>query len=157
MRLRKTLEALPMERRLLRVADARFDLSLPIGIADATRQADHAVVREHVAIQRIERRLVDVGREHALFEVIEDDGPWRAPEAPKRALVELRPRLRTRLPRQQPHGFARVREGQDKEPRPPVLAGVQMADHRALTVVDLGFLARRGDHGAACFGELRHS
>ena len=107
-----------MERRLLRVADAGFDLALAIGIADATRQADHAVVREHVAIERIERRLVDVGREHALFEIVEDDRPRRAAEPTKRALVELRPRLRARLPRQQPHGFARVRERQDKEPRP---------------------------------------
>ncbi len=106
LRLGQALEALPVEGRLLRVADAGFDLALAIGIADATRQADHAVVREHIAIQRIERRLVDVGREHALFEIIEDDRPRRAPEAPKRALVELRPRLRARLPRQQPHGFA---------------------------------------------------
>ena len=121
-----------------------FDLALAIGIADATRQADHAVVREHVAIERIERRLVDIGREHALFEIVEDDRPRRAAETPKRALVELGPRLRARLPRQQPHGFPRVRERQDKEPRPSVLARLRMADHRPLAVVDLGFLARRG-------------
>ena len=89
----------PVQRRLLRVADAGFDLALAIGIADATRQADDAVVREHVAIERIERRLVDVGREHALFEVVEDDDPRRAAEPTKRALVELGPRLRARLPR----------------------------------------------------------
>ena len=70
--------------------------------------ADDAVVREHVAIERIERRLVDVGREHALFEIVEDDRPRRAAQPPKRALVQLGPRLRARLPHQQPHGFARV-------------------------------------------------
>ena len=48
-------------------------LPFAIGIADATRQRDDAVVREHVAIERIERRVVDVGREHALFEIVEDD------------------------------------------------------------------------------------
>src|SRR5579872_5957083 len=73
--------------------------------------------------------------------IIEDDGPRRAPEAPKRALVELRPRLRTRPPRQQPHGFARVREGQDKEPRPSVFPRLRMPDHRPLAVVDLRLLA----------------
>ena len=67
------LEALPLQRRLQRVPDARFDFALPIGIAHATRQADHPVVREHVAIERIEGRLVDVGRENALFEIIEED------------------------------------------------------------------------------------
>jgi hypothetical protein len=57
-------------------------------------QADHAVVREHVAIERIERRLVDVGRQHALFEIVEDDRARGAAQAAKRALVEFRPRLR---------------------------------------------------------------
>ena len=140
----RRFEALAMQRRLLRVADAGFDLALAIGIADAARQADDAVVREHVAVERIERRLVDIGREHALFEIVEDDRPRGPAETAKRALVERGPRLRTRLPRQQPHGFARVRKGQDKEPRPAVLARLGMADHRAFAVVDLRLFARRG-------------
>ena len=98
----------PVQRRLLCMADAGFDLALAIGIADATREADDAVVREHVAIERIERRLVDVGREHALFEVVEDDDARRAAQPTKRPLVELGPRLRTRLPHQQAHRLARV-------------------------------------------------
>ena len=60
------LEAQALQRRLLRVADAGFDFPFAIGIADATRQRDDAVVREHVAIERIERGIVDVRREHAL-------------------------------------------------------------------------------------------
>ena len=60
LRLLQRLEAQAVQRRLLRVADARFDLALAIGIADATRQRDDAVVREHVAIERIERGIVDV-------------------------------------------------------------------------------------------------
>ena len=49
------------------------DSTLPFRSGSPTRhgQADHPVVREHVAIERIEGRLVDVGREHALFEIIE--------------------------------------------------------------------------------------
>ena len=50
------LEAQALQRRLLGVADAGFDFALAIGIADATRQRDDAVMREHVAIERIERR-----------------------------------------------------------------------------------------------------
>lgn len=37
----------------LRMTDAGFDLPFAIGIADAARQGDHAVVREHIAIERI--------------------------------------------------------------------------------------------------------
>ncbi len=94
------LEAQPCERRLLRVADAGFDLALAIGIADATRQRDDAVVREHVAIERIERRVVDVGREHALAQIVEHDdarrrrrvGERRARAAPpRRATTTARP------------------------------------------------------------------
>ena len=63
------LEAKPAER-LLRVRDARLDLSLAVRIADPTRQCDRAVVREHIAIERIEQRIVDVGLEHALAQFL---------------------------------------------------------------------------------------
>jgi hypothetical protein len=35
------------------VADARFDLPLAIGMADAARERDDAVVREHVAVSGV--------------------------------------------------------------------------------------------------------
>jgi hypothetical protein len=120
-----------------------------IRIPDAAREPDHAVVREHLAIERIERRLVDVGRQHALFEVVEDNDPRRSAQSTKRAFMELRPGLRTRLPDQQTHGFARVGERQDEETRAAILAGLRMADHRPVSVVHLGFFAdRRRDDDA---------
>ena len=85
------LEAHPCERRALRVADAGLDLALAIGIADAAGQRDDAVVREHVAVERIERRVVDVGREDALAQIVEHDDARRAAEPAKGALVQLRP------------------------------------------------------------------
>ena len=87
----EALEAQPLQRRLLGVADAGLDLALAIGIADAARQGDRAVVREDVAVQRIERRVVDVGREHAFAEIVEDDHPHGAAQAAKGLLVELGP------------------------------------------------------------------
>ena len=60
LRLVERFEAEAAQRRLLRVPDARFDFALAIGIADATRQRDDAIVREHVAVERIERGIVDV-------------------------------------------------------------------------------------------------
>ena len=67
----QAFEALPFERRLLRVADAGFHLAFPIRIADAARQGDRAVMCQHVAVERIQRRIVDIGREHAFAQVVE--------------------------------------------------------------------------------------
>ena len=143
------LEAQALQRRPLRVADAGFDFAFPIGVADATRQRDGAVVREHVAIERIERRVVDVGREHALFEVIEHDDGRGAAEPAEGALVQLTPRLRARSPRQQADGFPRVRQREEKESGAAVLAGLGPTHHRALAVIDLALFARtRGDDDA---------
>ena len=139
----------PAQRRLLRVPDAGFDLALAIGIADATRQRDDAIVREHIAVERIERRVVDVRGEDAFFEIVEHDDADRAAQPTKRALVQLGPDLRARVPDQEPDRLARVAERQDEEPRAPVLAGLRMTHHRAVAVIDLAFLARRrGDHDA---------
>ena len=93
LRLLDRLEAEPTQRRLLRVPDARFDLALAIGVADATRKRDDAVVGEHVPIERIERGIVEVRGEDAFLQIIEDDHAHRTAKAPKRALVELGPHL----------------------------------------------------------------
>ncbi len=86
------LETQATQRRLLHVPDARFDLALAIGIADPTRQRDGAVVREDIAVERIQRRIVDVRGEDTFFEIVEDDDADRPTQATKRALVEARPR-----------------------------------------------------------------
>ena len=116
------LEAQALQRRLLRVADAGFDFPFAIGIADAARQRDDAVVGEHVAIERIERGIVDVRREHAFAQVVEDDDRDRAAQSTKRPLVQLGPDLRARSPHQQPHRLARAAQRQDKEAHAAVLA-----------------------------------
>lgn len=127
------------------MADAPCDLPLAIRIADATRQRRHAVVREQIAIERIERRVVDVGREHALAQIVEHQDAGRAAEDAKGLLVQLRPDLRARLPRQQVDGLARVAERQHKQPRAPIRATARRPDHRALAVIDLAFFTGGGD------------
>ena len=134
---------------------AGFDLALPIGVADAARQGDDAVVGEYVAIERIQRRVVDVRGEDALLEVVEDDDAHGAPQAAKRPLVQLGPDLCAGAVNQQPDGLARVAQGQDEEPCSAVLAGVRVTDHRSLAVVDLCFFAPvRGDHCPGLDGGL---
>jgi hypothetical protein len=82
------------------VPDARFDFAFAIGIADATRQRDDAIEREHIAAQRIERGIVDVRGEDPFLQIVEDDHTHRPPEPTKRPLVEFGPDLRARLPHQ---------------------------------------------------------
>ena len=142
LRLLQALEAQSVQRRALRVANARFDFAFAIRIAHAIWEADDPIVREHVAIDGIERRVVDVRREHAFFEIVEDDEARRAAQPAKRPLVELGPRLRARVPDEQAHRFARVAERQDEEPRASVLGRLRMTDHRAVAVVDLRFFTR---------------
>ena len=99
------LEAEAAQRGLLRVADSGLDLALSVGVADAARQGDDAVVGEHVAVERIERRVVDVRMEDALFEIVEHDDTYSAAQPPERPLVELGPDLCAGAADQQPHGF----------------------------------------------------
>jgi hypothetical protein len=106
------------------VPDAGFDLALAIGVADATRERDDTVVREHVAVERIEGGVVDIRREDAFLEIVEDDDAHGAAESTKRTLVELGPHLRARLPHQKADRFARVAERQDEESCASVLAGL---------------------------------
>ena len=74
LRLGERLEAQALERGL-RMADGRLDFPLAIGIPDATGQRDDAVVREHVAVERVQGGVVDVRREHALPQIVEDRRP----------------------------------------------------------------------------------
>ena len=148
LRLLRTLEAKAPELAL-RVVDPALDLPLAIRIADPTRQRRHAVVREHVAVQGVQARLVHVGREDALFQVVEDHDPRSAAQPTERFLVKLRPDLRARLPRQQPNTLATAAQREHEQSHPAVLLRVRVEHHRTVaTVVDLPLFARRGlDHG----------
>jgi len=111
------LEAQALERRALRVADRRLDLPLAIRIADATGQRDGAVVDEHIAVERVEGRIVDVGPEHALLEIVEDDDAHGGPEPAERLFVQLGPAARARLEGEQADALAAVAEGEDEQAR----------------------------------------
>ena len=104
---------------------------------------------QHVAVQRIERGIVDVGREHAFAQIIEHHHASHAAQSAKRLLVQFGPDLRAGAEHQQANGFAAVAQRQHEQPRAPVLAGVRIAHHGAGAVVDLSFFAGRGfDHHA---------
>src|SRR3989442_1507579 len=128
------LEAQPFEGGL-RVPDGRLHLALAIGIADTTGQCDDAVVRQYVAVERIEGGVVDVRCEHALAEIVEDGDLHGAAEAAKRLLMQLAPAARARRDGQQADALAAVAEREKEEPRAAVLPRYPVADHRAVAVV----------------------
>ena len=53
------------------VGDARFNFSFSIWILDPTRQGYGAIVRQDVAIERIQRWIIDVREEYAFAQIIE--------------------------------------------------------------------------------------
>ncbi len=67
----QTLEAQAFQRCSLRMTDAGFDFAFAVRVLNAAGHGDRAVVREHVAIKRIERGIVHVGDENALAQIIE--------------------------------------------------------------------------------------
>jgi hypothetical protein len=82
-------------------------------------------------------------------------------EPPKRFFVQLGPAPRARREGEQADALAAIAEGEDEEARATVLPRDRMPHHRAFAVVDLPFLARRGDDdgvglGSARTAELRH-
>jgi hypothetical protein len=91
----QTLEAQTFQRRFLRVADAGLDFALAIWILNATWHGDRVVVGKHIAIERIERGIVNVGDEHALAQIVEHDDASSPAQPAKGAFVQLGPDART--------------------------------------------------------------
>ena len=69
-------------------------------------------MRQHVAVQRVECGIVDVGFEDALAQIIQDHHASHTTQASKSLLMQFRPNLRTGTEHQQPHRFAAVAQGQ---------------------------------------------
>ncbi len=87
--------------------DAGLDFAFAIGIAHPTGQRDRSIVSQHVAIERVEGRIVEVGLQDPFAQIVEDDHPNRPAQAAEGSFVQLGPDLGARAPDQQPNGFAR--------------------------------------------------
>ncbi len=112
-------------------------------------------MRQHVAIERIQRGIVNVGGQHAFAEIIEHDDAGGATQPAKSLLVQFGPDARAGAEGQQTNRLAAVAQRQHEQPGAAVLAGVRIAHHGAGAVIDLGFFAGRGDDHHAGFGRLR--
>ena len=104
---------------------------------------------EHIAVQGVERGIVDVGGEHALAQIIEHNDARAATQPAEGLLMQFGPDLRAGPEHQQANRLAAVAQSQHEQPRAPVLAAVRVAHHRAGAVIDLSFFTGCGlDHCA---------
>ena len=149
----EAFETQAFQRSVLGVADAALDLAFSIWISHPAGQGHRAVMGQQVAVQRVERRIIDIGPEDALAEVVEDHCAGDAAQAAKGAFVEFGPDVRAGVKGEQPYGLAAPAQGEHKHPRAAVAAAVWIADHRPAAVVDLGLLTGgRDDDGAGLAG-----
>ena len=136
------------------MADTGFDLALSIGISDAARQRDCAVVRQHIAVERIQRRIVDVRLEHAFAQVVEDDHPYRTTQSTESFLVQFGPDLSAGMEGEQSDRLAAVAQRHHEQAHTPVLARYGITHHRAVAIVHLPFFTRCGDDDCTRFQRL---
>ena len=97
---------------------------------------------QQVAVQRINRRIVNVRREHAFAQVVENHDARRSPETTECLLMQLGPNLHAGAEHQEAHALPAVPERHHEQPRTAILAALRISDHGAGAVIDLPFLTR---------------
>ncbi len=109
------------------MANAGFDFAFAVGILNAARHGHRAVVREYVAIEGIESRIVNVGDEHALAQIVEHDDARGAAQPAKGSFVQLGPDARTGAESQQANRLAAAAQRHHEQPGAPILAALGIA------------------------------
>ena len=102
----QSLEAQTLQRCFLRMTDARFNFAFAVGILNAARHGHRAVVRQHVAIKRIQRGIVNIGDEHAFAQIVEHDNAGGTAQPTKISPAQLGPDARTGAEGQQTNRLA---------------------------------------------------
>ena len=83
----KRLKASALECSGLGVADSVFYAALAVGVTDARGIGYHPVVGKRAAVDRVQYRLIQIGADHAFFEVIEHHVLRHSAKVPKRLFV----------------------------------------------------------------------
>jgi hypothetical protein len=110
-------------------------------------------VSQHVAIERIQSGVVDVGDKYTFFQIIQHHDAGTAAESTEGFLVQLSPDARAGEEGEQTHRFAAASECQHEQSCASVFAGLRIADHGPGAVIDLGlFSGCSNDHGSRLRG-----
>ena len=134
------------------MADAAFHFAFSVWIIHAAGQRAGAIVGQHVAVDRVQLRIVEVGGFNAFAEIVEHEDFGYAAELAEGFLVKFGPDAGAGLEAQQADAFTAEAEREHEQPRAPVFAGLGVADEWAGAVVDLRFLAGRGNDNGAGVG-----
>lgn len=118
------------------------------------RHGYSTIVGQYIAIERIQNRVVNVGLEHAFFQVVGDDESGDAAQSAEGLLVQFGPDAGAGMEAEKPDALAAEAERQHEKTRAPVLAGLRIADHGAGSVIDLRLFARGCLDDAARFRRL---
>lgn len=136
------LEAPSGQRGALGMLNRTLDASFPIGIGHPRGIGDHGVMSQHRAVNRVELGLVQIRLENAFLQVVEHDIARDPAKIPERLFMELRPDLLAGLPNHPPEAAPRVAQRHHEQAGTTVAAALRINRRRALTIVDLGLLAR---------------
>lgn len=79
------------------------------------RHGDRFVVGQHVSIERIDHRIVDVRLQYTFAQIVQDQDAWRAAESAECGLMHLGPEACAGSEDDQPDTLAAVAERQHKQ------------------------------------------
>src|SRR5579863_5344362 len=125
------------------MSNGGFDLALAIRIADPAGHGGHGIMSQRVAVDGVQRGIVDVGSQYAFAQIVEDYGTRGPAEPGEGFLMELGPDTRTGTEGEQANRFAAPRQGEYELPGAPVPAAAGIAHHRTAAVIDLSLFSRR--------------
>ena len=135
------LEAAALQHRVLGVLDRVLDRALAVGVAHPGRVGDDAVVGQHVPVDGVQFRFVQVGLDDAFLEVVEYDVSGGSTEVPEGLFVQLGPSLLRRVPDHAPEAAPRIAQRHHEQAWPPVTVTAGDARQCTFAVVDLGLFA----------------
>src|SRR5687768_17210778 len=99
----QTLKALTFKWCLLRMAHPSFNFAFAIRIFNATRKGDCAVMGQHITIEWVERRVMNVRLEHSFTQIVEHDDTHAATQTTESFLMYFGPDSPIRAQGEQPH------------------------------------------------------
>lgn len=114
-----------------------------VGVPDARRVSNRAVVRKHRDVEVVDLPLVQIRRDDTFFKIIEDNVLYTATKVAERFFVELRPHLLAGFPDDAAETRAPIAQSHHKQPWLPIAPGLRIKGRRALSVVDLSFIRQK--------------